>query len=188
MNRKEALKFAVIGMSLSGIVVAAYPFIASLSPSAKAYNDSLVAIDMPPFVPGVVYSENVKGVNLFLLKPTQEQLASIEQLDTHVWDPAAHTYKPKLGIYVYWGHSSKWGCPLEHKPPQQSALIEWDENAKWLGGYWDNWCEVSYDYSGRAIKTYNYTYNGYTWNQKSLKSPSVFYENHGKLYVSILQR
>ena len=188
MSRREALKILVVVMSLLGIAAAAYPFFVSLYPSAKAENDSLVVVDIPPLVPGVVYSESVKGVNLFLLKPTKEQRASIKQLDAHVWNPVVNTYNKKLGIYVYWGHSPKWGCPLEDKPPQQSGLMEWDKNAKWLGGYWDNWCEVSYDYSGRAIKTYGYTYNGYTWNQKNLKTPSVFYESNGKLYVSILQR
>lgn len=188
MNRREALKLLVIGMSVLGVVATAYPLVASLSPSAKADNDSFVVFDMPPLMPGIVYSENIKGVNLFLLKPTHEQLASIKLLDAHVWNPEIQTYNPELGIYIYWGHSPKWGCPLEHKPAQQSRLVEWDKTAKWLGGYWDSWCEVSYDFSGRAIKTYSYTYNGYTWNQKNLKTPSVFHESHGKFYVSILQR
>jgi Rieske Fe-S protein len=188
MNRKKGLRYGLIAMSVFGAGAIIYPFLASLSPSAKAINDSVVIIDAPPLEPGIVYSEDINGTPLFLLKPTQAQRSSIELLNAHVWTPTINTYNPKLGAYVYWGFSPKWGCPLEHKPPQQSRLQEWNKDAKWLGGYWDNWCEVSYDYSGRAIKTYNRTYNGYTWNQKNLKTPSVLYKSHGKLYVSISQR
>lgn len=175
-------------MALFGVAVTAYPFIASLSPSEKAESNSLAVIDKPPLEPGAVYAVIVNGFKLFLLKPTQQQQDSIKALDSHVWDPASLTYKPKLGIYVYWGHSPKWGCPLQHRPPHHSGLIEWGKDAQWLGGYWDSWCEVSYDYSGRAIKTYRYTYNGYTWSKINLKSPTIFYENNDKFLVSIIQR
>jgi hypothetical protein len=62
--------------------------------------------------------------------------------------------------------------------------LDWEKDALWLGGYWDWVCEVSYDYSGRAIKTYQYTYNGYNWKADNLHSPSVFQKNGAKYVVS----
>jgi hypothetical protein len=188
MDRKAVLKIGITGLTLVGLIATAYPFMASLAPSERAVNDSIAVITLPPLEPGTVYSTNVNGSVLFLLKPNQEQLEAIKALDAHVWEITSNSYKPELGIYAYWGHSPKWGCSLQHQPPQESRLLEWDENAKWLGGYWDGWCEVSYDYAGRAIKTYRYTYNGYTWYPKSLRTPRVFEESRGVYLVSIYQR
>lgn len=131
-------------------------------PSAKALNDSIIAVPIPPLEPGVIYPLDVAGRTLFVLKPSQEQTAAIRALDLHVWDVSAPGYLPEEGMYAYWGYSPRWGCPLEHHPPQESMLLGWEANAKWLGGYWDNRCEVSYDYAGRAIRTYGFTYNGYS--------------------------
>ncbi len=188
MNKKGILKYGLIGMAVAGIGAAMYPFAASLFPSAKAINDSVVIVDVPPLKPGIVYSINIKGVNLFLLKPDQIQLNSIKELNDHVWKTNSNSFVPELGIFAYWSISPRGQCYLEHKPPQQSMLLEWNKNAKWLGGYWDNLCEVSYDYSGRAIKTYGFTYNGYNSYKNNLISPKVIYESHRKLYVSILRR
>ena len=43
----------------------------------------------------------------------------------------------------------------------------------WRGGYWDERCEVSYDYAGRAISNAAYTFNGYTGPWPNLRSPRV---------------
>lgn len=156
--------------------------------SAKADNDSLVSVRVDPLKPGELQVIDVKGNKLFLLKPSNAQLQSIHTLNSHVWDANSHSFDEKLGAYVYWGHSSKWGCPLEYVPPQASILLEWEPKAQWLGGYWDWLCEVSYDYSGRAIKTYGFTRNGYNHKHPNLGSPTIFEGSNGKYIVSIYQR
>lgn len=170
------------------LLAVAHPFIASLRPSAEAMNESLVSIKLPTLEPGIVNSVEVKGMKLFVLKPNEEQAAAIKRLDPYVADMTINSYRADIGAYVYWAHSSKWGCPLEHKPPQASRLREWRRNAKWLGGYWDPWCEVSYDYAGRTIKSYEFTFNGYTWPGQGLKTPTVFEKSGSDYVVSILQR
>ncbi len=188
MDKKALLGFLVKVLTLLGLVVVAYPFFAALTPPARSDNESLVLIELPPLVPGTVYSVEVKGVRLFVLKPNEAQTASIKTLDAYVSSSSLRNYRSEVGAYVYWGYSSKWGCPLEHKPPQSSRLHEWHDNAKWLGGYWDAWCEVSYDYAGRAINQYEYTFNGYTWPHRGLDTPEVFERSGDKYLVSIYQR
>lgn len=188
MKRRAFLGKAVKGLAIGGLLAFAYPFIASLNPSAKALNDSLVSFELPELVPGTVYSVDVKGMKLFVLRPNQAQTEAIKQLDPYVSDKSITTYRKDIGAYVYWGYSSKWGCSLEHQPPQNSRLRDWSEEATWLGGYWDWWCEVSYDYAGRAINKYEYTFNGYTWPGKGLRSPAVFQKSGTKYVVSIYQR
>jgi hypothetical protein len=122
-----------------------------------------------------------------LLRPNQEQKESILLLDEHVWNKT-NRYNSELDIYVYWGYSTKWGCTLDHKEPQESLIKQWKNNAKWYGGFWDNWCEVSYDYAGRAIKTWKHTFNGYTFQHENLKVPSVFEKNGDSYFVSIYER
>jgi Rieske Fe-S protein len=188
MNRRALLAWLMKGLGLLGFVAVAYPFITSFRPSARALNDSLVIVELPTLEPGVVYSVDVKGMKMFVLKPTTEQAAAIKQLDPYVSDSSINSYREDIGAYVYWAYSPKWGCPLEHQPPQASGLREWIENAKWLGGYWDWRCEISYDYAGRAINSDKYTFNGYTWSDRGLESPKVFEKSGAKYVVSIYQR
>lgn len=188
MERKDYLAFCFKGLAVIALLAVAYPFIAALSPSARAVNDSLIVVTLPNLEPGVVNSVDVAGNTLFVLMPSEEQLEAIRALDALVSKLSADSYRKDIGAYVYWAHSSKWGCPLEHKTPQDSRIKEWDKDAKWLGGYWDWRCEVSFDYAGRAIKTYQYTFNGYTWDAEGLKTPKVFKKNGDKYVVSIHKR
>lgn len=182
MDRKSIIGLVVKALVLIGFVAATYPFLASMQPSAKAVNDALVLIELPILEPGVVNEVDVKGAKLFVLKPNQAQKEAITELDPHFPDASYSSYQEDIGAYVYWAYSTKFGCPLEHKPPQDSRIRRWVDEAKWLGGYWDYMCEVSYDYAGRAISRYEYTYNGYSWPHDSLYRPKVF-EKSGDKYV-----
>ncbi len=180
---------AVAGMVLVGFVYVAYVFSAALRPSDRAENESIILIELPELKPGVITTVSVANEKLFVLKPTEEQVAAIKALDPFVSDKWIDAYHENVGAYVYWAYSPKWDCPLEHKPPAPSALTQHGvEGAKWLGGYWDWRCEVSFDYAGRAISRYEYTYNGYTWNGEGLKTPRVFSKNGENYAVSAYLR
>jgi hypothetical protein len=187
MSKRRFLKIVTIFVAILGVTFVAYPFALSLKPSAKAENDSYVTVKLPKLETGIVNKIKIHNSYLFLLRPNQEQNESISLLDDHVWDKTKK-YNSDLEVYVYWGHSTKWGCPLENKEPQESLILHWNKKAKWYGGYWDSWCEVSYDYAGRAIKTWEYTYNGYTFQHENLKAPTVFRKVGDKHLVSIYQR
>lgn len=187
-NKKKILKLTICILFLIGIIFLTYPFIISLGLNPKIKNDSIVLIDVPVLRQGELKVIEINGINLFILKPNNEQLKSIHDLNAHVWNANINSFNKELGAYVYWGYSTKWGCPLELKPSEPSMLTDYKSNAKWFGGYWDFICEVSYDYSGRAIKTYEYTYNGYDRELPNLKSPTIFRKSGEKYAVSIHQR
>ncbi len=187
-SRKRVLRVMTKVMLLLGIGVAAYPFIASLSVSERSEAENLVAFQAHELQTGVVHQYTIKGKLLYVLKPNELQRQSIRSLDAHVWNSHIRSYKPKQDLYVYWAHSTSWGCPLQHKEPHASVLMQTSSTAEWLGGYWDVACEVSYDYAGRAIKTRAYTFNGYTDQHENLKTPDVFYAENGNFYVSVQSR
>jgi Rieske Fe-S protein len=187
MDKRRTLKIVTTIAAIFGMASFVYPFVASLKPSAKAESESYITLKLPALETGVVKIIPIKGNNLLLLLPSKEQIQSISILENHVWNKTKK-YDNELGGYVYWGHSTKWGCTLEHKEPQESLLKEWEKDTKWLGGYWDGWCEVSYDYAGRAIKTWKHTYNGYTFQHENLKVPTVFEKSGESYIVSIRQR
>lgn len=188
MSRKIALSLTVFSIAFIGVIFSAFPFIKSLSIGPKANNASLVTIDIPQLTEGHLKEIEINGLNLYLLKPSQEQTDAIQRLNTHVWNSRIDSFNRELGAYIYWGHSTKFGCPLELKPPQESPILRWSKNAKWLGGYLDWRCEVSYDYAGRAIKTYEHTFNGYAAEFPNLDTPRIFKKQNGKIIVSIYQR
>lgn len=188
MNKRTILKLLTTGVISGGIVFASYPFLSSMGVSAKARNDDLAVIELPKLSPGQIVKVNVNGQELIFLKPDEEQKEAIRVLNDHVWDSDSAAYRQDVGAYVYWGVSTKWGCPLEHKPEQVSRIIKWDESAKWLGGYWDWQCEVSYDYAGRSIRSYAYSFNGYNAEHPNLASPNIFKESNGKYVVSSRER
>ncbi len=190
MDRRTYLIATVGGLGLVALLATGYLFVASMRPSEKALNDSMVAVTLPSLEPGIVYSVDVGGYVLFVLKPNKDQIAAIHFLDSHTSNASTNAYKTDLGVYVYWAYSSRWSwrCPLEHYPPQESSLLQWNKNAKWLGGYWDPQCEVSFDYAGRSVQRDEYTYNGFTWKPEGMKTPSIFEKTGDRYIVSILPR
>lgn len=188
MTRKVLLTRLVKAMLLIGVFMAAYPFVASLGLSEKAKNNSVISIEVPKLESGKVTTVSVQGLPLIFLKPNINQLKSISLLDAHVWDDNIKSYNKDLDAYIYWGLSTRRVCLLSHHEQQVSQLKEWSVDATWFGGYWDPSCEVSYDYAGRAIKTYEYTFNGYTMKVENLKKPSVFHKTKNGYVVSIPQR
>ena len=188
MDRRTALISVLAIMVIAGTVMVSYPFYASLKISAKAEDESLKVIQIPDLVRGKIERIDVNGEYLFILKPSISQEESIEHLNNHVWSRDRSSYKTELEAYVYWGFSTKWGCPLKHKPPSESLIIEREESAVWLGGYWDDWCAVSYDYAGRTIKTYGYTYTGYNAELPNLRTPTVFRRGRHGYTISIIER
>lgn len=188
MTRKGILTLIVKIMLLVGLIFAAYPFVASLGVSDKAKNNSVNSIEVPELEEGKVTIVSVQGLPLFILKPTPQQAESIRRLNDHVWDANIKSFNEDIGGYVFWGLSTRWGCKLSHHQQQVSRLKEWSADAIWLGGYWDQSCEVSYDYAGRTIKTYEYTFNGFTGQFENLQTPSVFHKTKNGYAVSIPQR
>lgn len=187
-TRKKILTSAVVVMLFGGLVMAAFPFITSLGPSEEAENQSVVTINIPELEPGKVTKVIVNNVPLFILKPSENQKQSIAQLNEHVWDAKTSSFNEELEAFVYYGLSTNRGCILSHKAPQDSVLMKTKSEAQWFGGFWDNNCEASYDYAGRAIKTYELTFNGLNKQFDNLHSPSVLQKTKNGYLVSIFTK
>lgn len=160
----------------------AIPFLGALAP----IRESTVDLEFTMLPVGRPVVMDADGFPLIILKPNAEQLANIRALDVHVAEREYSTFRSEIGAFVYWGVSTKRvGCALlEVKPSQPSRLVEWRGDAIWLGGYWDPICEVSYDYAGRAIKSYEFSFNGFVGEYPNLNSPLVVKITGNKLKVS----
>lgn len=173
MSRRILLGGLTLVFCLGGILAVIGVLASSLSPSAQTLNEAEVVLPIAPIVSGKVQVFNVRGSPLFLLRPDDQQRQSIAILDAHVVDRNSKAYVAELDAFVYWGVSTNRGCNLEHKIPQDSLLLQWAPDAVWLGGYWNPWCEVSYDYAGRAIDSYEFTFNGYHGRFPNLERPKL---------------
>jgi hypothetical protein len=173
MNRRTALILATVLVCVGGIVSLARLLIGSLGPSAQAFADAEVVLQLSPIIPGEIQAFHVHGRPLFILRPNREQQENLARLDAHVADRHSAAYVPELDAFVYWGISTNRGCDLQHKPPQVSMLLEYNPAAEWLGGFWSGVCELSYDYAGRTISSHEFTFSGYRAPSPNLSKPKL---------------
>lgn len=173
MNARKPLAFVTTAIGLAGIAVFAGMLGNSLAPSARARNGAEVALDLSTLSPGKVEIFHVWGRPLLVLRPNESQRQSIVRLDAHVADRRTDNYVPQLDAYVYWGYATNRGCDIEERPPQASNLRDFMPAAEWLGGYWSPYCDLSYDYAGRMISTYEFTFNGYNLIFPNLSRPKL---------------
>lgn len=183
MDKKSVLKTALATLSLLGLGLLLYPFLASMGPSAAPRTEYVKEIDLTELTEGEVHSYLIGRQQILIMKPTPDQLESLERLNEHVWDKEYASFD---GVFVLVGFSTgkRGPCLLKHIPKQKSQLVEYDSRAKWHGGYSDTNCEVSYDYAGRAIKEYMYTYNGFVERLRNLEVPDVKLKSKKLLVVT----
>jgi hypothetical protein len=107
---KSLLLMTLISLSVLGVVL-----VQSLAPSERALNEAEYVLKVQSIESGELQIHKIAGRQLFVLKPDKDQLASIDYLDEHVWNNTRNSYLETLGVYIYWGHSTKFGRPLEHQ-------------------------------------------------------------------------
>ena len=151
----------------------AFAFTSSLMPSESAKSNADFRVKLSDIKEGKVLLINHPSAPLLILRPNPEQLAAIKALDPHVNAKESNTFYEPVKAFVYWGIDTRFGCGLDHIPPGPSLLSKYSAEAKWLGGYWSVGCEVSYDYSGRVITSYEYTNNGFVGDYKNLQVPHL---------------
>lgn len=172
-GRRRVLLGALLFLGIVAMTAVATVLSQSLEPSARAWNDAEFVVTLAPLEEGKLQILHVNQHPLFVLRPDAGQRQSIRELNDHVFDKRHSYFSPELGAYVYWGESTKWGCPLLEKTAADQLVYWPDTERTWLGGYWDPHCEVSYDYAGRTIATYSRAFNGYTGEWPNLQSPHV---------------
>lgn len=173
MLTRRRFTLALAGISLALAALAAGAFLHSLAPSDRAINDAEFVVRLEPIVEGELQVVRVNESPLFVLRPNAKQRESIAAMDPYVFDKTHGYYSSELNAYVYWGVSTKWGCPLSEKTAEDRQSL-WPESPNlWRGGYWDGRCEVSYDYAGRTVADPTRSFNGYAVRWPNLSSPRI---------------
>lgn len=171
MIRKFLVRITWIFTGIAFLAIA-YVFIQGMSPSQKAVNQKEHIINLASLDIGKPVKIQTKLGSIFLLKPSPEQIANLQKLDNHVWDKDYVGYEKDLNLFVTLGISTRHGCGLEHAPLGESPIYRNYGIGNWLGGYFDPCHDSSYDYAGRTIKSYEYTYKGLDIQVPNLNAPN----------------
>lgn len=144
-----------------GVVGAAVPFVASWNPSAKAEAAGApVTVNVDKIEPGQQITVEWRGKPVWIVRRTDEMLASIEKLNDSVRDPeSAEAQQPVYiqGIYrslkkefvVLVGICTHLGCVPTYRPEVAPA----DLGADWLGGFYCPCHGSHYDMAGRIFQS-----------------------------------
>ena len=105
------------------------------------------------------------------MKPNQKQLKELQYLDDHVWEKNIKSYNKEKNLIIHSGVSTRFGGTLKHYTKDDKSL---NHKNIWFGGYFDGGGESSYDYYGRAIKSTQYTQNGFALKVNNLYVPKIY--------------
>jgi ubiquinol-cytochrome c reductase iron-sulfur subunit len=152
------------GAGAIGGVAAAVPFVSSFAPSERAKAaGAAVEVDISNLKPGEMATVEWRGKPVWILRRTEEQLASLAKTDSKVADPqssrkpdeltpeyARNQYrsrKPEVMVAV--GICSHLGCsPTDRfKPGAQPDLPD-----DWVGGFLCPCHGSTFDLAGRVFK------------------------------------
>ena len=152
------------GAGAIGGVAAAVPFVASFAPSERAKAAGApVTVDISGLKPGEKLTVEWRGKPVWIVRRTEQQLASLKKTDALVADPfsernpseltpeyarnEARSIKPEFLVVV--GICSHLGCSPTDKftPGPQPSLPD-----DWLGGFLCPCHGSTFDIAGRVFK------------------------------------
>ena len=160
-NRRRLL-IATSVLGGAGLVLASYPFLASLGPSARARAlGAPVEVDFSKLKPGQMLTVEWRGQPVWVISRTPEMLAVLDKIADILVDPNSNveTQQPaytrnlyrsiKPEIMVVIGICTHLGCvPTEHFPVGEASRI----SADWPGGYFCHCHGSKFDLAGRVFK------------------------------------
>lgn len=189
MNKRSVAFFGLAALALVGVMALVGAGAAALRPSDRARANAQIQLPIASLQEGVPLTIRVNYMPLILLRPSQAQLDALARLDEHVWDSSRSAWNEEIGAFVYWAWDTRFGCELRHVPPGESILVKYSEDkedVEWLGGYVSR-CEMAYDFAGRTIRTWQFSYNGFNPELPNLESPSVN-RSGSRFFVSFIER
>ena len=158
-------RFLTAGTTAVGAVGAGYvavPFVASWNPSAKAKAAGApVKWDISKLEPGAMVTVEWRGKPVYIVRRTEESLASIEKLTDAVDDPQSEkSIQPeyvdpaqraiRAEYLVLVGLCTHLGCAPKYRPEVGAADLGGDE---WLGGFFCPCHGSKFDLAGRVYKS-----------------------------------
>ncbi len=158
-GRRRFLTAATSVVGAAGVVAAAWPFLASLQPSAKAQ-----ALGAPTKAPIDKIEEGQqvtfvwRGQNVWVLRRSKDMVDNLAKVKDRLADPdckqdqqpaycknATRSIKPEYLIMQ--GKCTHLGCSPKFRPDHPAP----DVDANWLGGYYCPCHGSRYDLAGRVF-------------------------------------
>ena len=157
-NRRRFLTGVTSGVGAAGAVLATVPFVASMTPSAKARAAGApVQVDISDLEPGKLLKFEWRGKPVWVVRRTPEMLETLSKVAGELADPnseeeqqpayaqnEARSINPEVLVLV--GLCTHLGCsPLEKLSPGEV-------DAEWEGGFFCPCHGSKFDLAGRVYK------------------------------------
>lgn len=161
-GRRKMLVAAATGVSAVGAAYVAVPFLSSWLPSERAKAiGAPVEVDISKLAAGALQTTLWQGKLVYILRRTDEMLATLPQLDGELRDPTSlKSVQPDYAanedralrkeFFVSLGICTHLGCAPELQSKEQGRSVRGD--AGWLGGFFCPCHGSKFDYAGRVFK------------------------------------
>lgn len=161
-GRRKLLVAASVGASAVGAGFVAVPFLKSWLPSERAKAvGAPVKVDISKLEDGALQTALWRGKVVYILRRTDEMVATLEQLNDQLRDPhSEESIQPEFAnditraqrdnVMVMLGVCTHLGCA----PKLQSQIQGREErgDSAWLGGFFCPCHGSKFDYAGRVYK------------------------------------
>ncbi len=157
-TRRKFLTGVTTGVGAAGAALAAVPFVASMTPSAKARAAGApVQVDISTLEPGKLIKFEWRGKPVWIVRRTPAMLESLAAVETELADPNSDreqqpAYAKNEGrsinpdVLVLIGLCTHLGCsPLEKLQPGEL-------DSEWQGGFFCPCHGSKFDLAGRVYK------------------------------------
>jgi ubiquinol-cytochrome c reductase iron-sulfur subunit len=159
-ERRKFLVAATAAVGTAGAAAVAWPFIASMLPSARAKAAGApVEVDISKVEPGAILSVEWRGKPVWIVNRTKEMLDMLGKHDSQLADPASdapqqpdycknatRSIKPELLVAV--GICTHLGC----SPTYRKEIGAADLGADWPGGFFCPCHGSRFDLAARVFK------------------------------------
>lgn len=188
-TRRRFLTAATSVVGAAGAVGIAVPFVGSWNPSAKAKAAGApVKFDISKLEPGEMKVVEWRGKPVYVVRRTQEALASLKGLDESLKDPdsvdaaqpayiegVARSINPEFLVLV--GLCTHLGCAPKFRP--EVGSIPTSDGSEWVGGFFCPCHGSMFDLSGRVYKGVPASAN--------LQVPPYSYESDNVIVIGVDQ-
>ena len=157
-ERRRFLTNVTTGVGAAGVAVAVVPFVASMTPSAKAKAAGApVQVDIGDLRPGKLLKIEWRGKPVWIIKRTPEMIETLDKVTDELVDPNSdreqqpqyarnetRSINPEVLVLV--GLCTHLGCsPLEKLKPGEL-------DSEWQGGFFCPCHGSKFDLAGRVYK------------------------------------
>ena len=161
LDRRKLLTTAAAAVGGVGVGAAAVPFVQSMTPSARAKAlGADVEIDIADLQPGKLMVVAWRGLPVWILRRTPEQLEAMRALESRLRDPNSEITSQQPDYATNWHRSVRpdllvavgicthLGCSPAYRPEHSIPKI----GAWWRGGFLCPCHDSQYDLAGRVYE------------------------------------